>query len=93
MLSLDHFPRTWFVSGGGWKNKLIFSIVREKLTNLIGESCLLEQTDSLGWGSQTLESNMMAYLAIRCLDKKPFSYPGTTGVNSPSLGGVIYYCR
>ena len=36
-----------------------------------------------------IESQAFAYLAIRSYLKLPISFPSTTGVSKPCLGGVI----
>ena len=37
-----------------------------------------------------VESQAFAYIAIRTFLKLPISFPETTGVNKPCVGGLIY---
>ena len=68
--------------GGGRKNLfLINCIKRNKIKiNLI---------DEFNIDGDFIESQAFAYLAIRTLIKKPISFPNTTGVKNPCLGGIL----
>lgn len=37
-----------------------------------------------------MEAQIFAYLAVRSLQNKPLSVPGTTGVAKPLSGGRVY---
>jgi anhydro-N-acetylmuramic acid kinase len=43
--------------------------------------------DEAGWNSRALEAQIFAYLAVRHLKGLPTSYPQTTGVPYPIVGG------
>tara|TARA_B100001093_G_scaffold474987_1_gene500177 strand:- start:717 stop:1832 length:1116 start_codon:yes stop_codon:yes gene_type:complete len=84
--SLNFFankPRKLFLSGGGRKNKFLFKRI-EELSNIETKNI-----DDLNVDGDYIESQSFAYLAIRSLLNKPISYPETTGVNKPCLGGVL----
>ena len=68
--------------GGGRKNLfLINCIKRNKIKiNLI---------DEFNIDGDFIESQAFAYLAIRTVIKKPISFPNTTGVKNPCLGGIL----
>lgn len=38
-----------------------------------------------------MEAQIFAYFAVRSLQNKPLSVPGTTGVPHPTSGGRTYY--
>jgi anhydro-N-acetylmuramic acid kinase len=67
--------------GGGRKNKYIFRRI-EKLSNI-----LINNIDKYKINGDFIESQAFAYLAIRSLLKKPITFPETTGVLKPSIGG------
>ena len=71
------------ITGGGRKNKILVKSIREKMKIPI----LL--IDDYGLDGDFIESQAFAYLAIRSYLKLPISFPETTGVNKPSMGGVI----
>ncbi len=77
-------PRRLIVAGGGRHNPV--------LLRMIGEATGLtpEPADALGWNGDALEAEGFAYMAVRTLDNRPISFPGTTGVPSPMAGGVIH---
>lgn len=45
--------------------------------------------DNLGWDGDAIEAQAFALLAVRSKLGLPFSYPGTTGVGAPTVGGVL----
>ena len=47
--------------------------------------------DELDFDGDMLEANAVAYLAVRTLKKYPITFPKTTGVKKPTLGGKIFY--
>jgi anhydro-N-acetylmuramic acid kinase len=82
--SLDFFntkPNEIILCGGGRKNKYIFERIK-KLSNILTNNIDLYKLDG-----DFIESQAFAYLAIRSLLKKPISFPETTGVSKPSIGG------
>ncbi len=83
-------PEHWVVAGGGFKNPVITMALKNALHSTIGSSFKLNNADEIGWHSQSLEAQMFGYYAVRCLQQKPISFPGTTGVAKPTCGGVCY---
>jgi anhydro-N-acetylmuramic acid kinase len=49
----------------------------------------LQSAESLGWRGDAIEAEAFAYLAARRLRGLPISFPGTTGVAAPTIGGKI----
>jgi anhydro-N-acetylmuramic acid kinase len=77
-------PRSWIVAGGGARNPILMRMLAERL-----EPATVETADAVGWSSQSIEAQAFAYLAVRCLRRLPLTFPATTGVSLPTLGGVI----
>ncbi len=83
-------PNKWIVAGGGWHNPVILQEFKTRLAEHYPDA-VVKTADDVGWRADTLEAQIFAYLAVRHLQKLPFSFPGTTGVPKPLSGGV--YCR
>lgn len=76
-------PRTIIVSGGGVKNPEMMKYL-QALTPI-----RLKIASELGWDDVFIEANAFAYLAARHLRGLPISFPGTTSVPEPMVGGQI----
>ena len=44
----------------------------------------------LGWNGDAVEAEAFAYLAIRSLQGRPLTFPGTTGAPEPLTGGTLH---
>ena len=80
-----YFPtpvKQWIVCGGGRHNQFILSQLREVLGQPVFNA------DDLGWQGDAVEAQAFAYLAIRSSLGLPISFPKTTGVKAPVIGGV-----
>lgn len=86
-------PQLWILAGGGWKNPVIRERLEENIKKLGGSSAKILLADEAGWNSQAMEAQIFAYLAVRSLQKKALSLPGTTGVPEPLTGGHTYFPR
>lgn len=86
-------PREWVLVGGGWNNPVIYDELCARLKMKISKDVLVYQAKEIGWNSQAMEAQLMAYLAVRCLQKKAISFPGTTGVAKASCGGNVSFFR
>ena len=73
------------VCGGGRKNLSLFSAIKKKLPN----NACLKLIDDYKINGDFVESQAFAYLAIRSYLEKPISFPKTTNVKKPCLGGVL----
>ncbi|KZD12645.1 anhydro-N-acetylmuramic acid kinase [Oceanibaculum pacificum] len=83
----DWFPAPaaiWIVSGGGRHNQLMM----ESLAAELGVP--IRSMEDIGWDGDDVEAQAFAYLAIRHKLGLPLSFPGTTGVPAPTLGGVLH---
>lgn len=82
-------PKHWILAGGGWNNPVIRFELNHQLRSKIGDDINIATADEAGWNSQALEAQIFAYLAIRSLQNKPLSFPGTTRVPTPLSGGRV----
>lgn len=96
-------PRYFLLFGGGWKNPLVTSDFRSLLTGrapILPEhqeifskiqfpEAVVEWSDKFKYNSQYMEARIFADMAKCCLTREPFSYPGTTGCQTPTVGGII----
>ena len=77
-------PRAWIVAGGGARNPTLMRMLAERL-----KPASVETADAVGWSSQSIEAQAFAYLAVRTLAVRRFTFPRTTGAPKPMPGGVI----
>jgi anhydro-N-acetylmuramic acid kinase len=77
-------PRAWIVAGGGARNPTLMRMLAERLA-----PATVETADAAGWSAEALEAQAFAYLAVRALRGLPLTFPTTTGVQAPMVGGVI----
>ena len=82
--NLNKFPSTILISGGGRKNEFII----DKMKKILKIPIFL--IDEFNFNGDFIESQAFAYLAIRSYLKKFISFPSTTGVKKPCLGGLIF---
>lgn len=77
-------PKAWIVAGGGARNRTLMKMLGERL-----QPATVETADEVGWSADALEAQAFAFLAVRALNKLPYTFPTTTGVKQPMTGGVI----
>ena len=73
------------VCGGGRKNLSLMESIRKRFPKNIS----LKIIDDYKIDGDFIESQAFAYLAIRSAHKKVISFPNTTDVEKPSIGGVL----
>ena len=83
LIFLKEKPKKIILSGGGRKNKFLFNRIKD-LSKIITINI-----DKENINGDHVESQAFAYLAIRSLIKKPISFPETTGVRIPCVGGKL----
>jgi len=76
-------PTALIVAGGGRKNPAIMA----ELAARTGIPLL--SAEEAGWRGDAIEAEAFAYLAARSIRGLPLSFPGTTGVPQPKLGGKL----
>ncbi|KQM65131.1 anhydro-N-acetylmuramic acid kinase [Sphingomonas sp. Leaf17] len=81
---LPERPKRLIVAGGGRHNPTMLAMIAGR-TGLTPEP-----SDTLGWNGDAMEAEGFAYMAVRTLRDLPISFPGTTGVAQPQVGGVIH---
>jgi anhydro-N-acetylmuramic acid kinase len=77
-------PATWIAIGGGARNRTLIKFLSE-----IVAPAKVETADEVGWSADALEAQAFAHLAVRTLRGLPITFPTTTGVPKPMVGGVI----
>lgn len=80
---LPVMPNSLFVAGGGVDNQTVMKLLGKTLP------CKVAPLDSLGASAAMMEAEAFAYLAVRHMNDLPISYPSTTGVQAPTLGGRL----
>jgi len=73
------------ICGGGRKNLSLINAIKKKLPKDIN----LNLIDDYKIDGDFVESQAFAYLAIRSYLKKPISFPKTTNIKKPCVGGVL----
>ena len=76
-------PAQLIVCGGGRRNPTLMAEIarRAKVSAIDADDC--------GWRGDAVEAECFAYLAARTRAGLPLSFPSTTGVAAPALGGRI----
>ena len=77
--------RAFYLCGGGRLN----TVLRAHLSQVLSAPTFC--VEELSLNGDFMEAQAFAYLAVRTLQGLPLSYPGTTGVNVPTVGGEICY--
>ncbi len=83
LVHMPEYPRALYLTGGGRRNRGLVAALRERL------SCPVEPVEMLGRDGDALEAEAFATLAVRVLRGLPVSFPTTTGVPEPVVGGRI----
>lgn len=78
-------PDRVIVCGGGRRNRTIMTMLALEL------GCPVQPAEAFGWDSDAIEAQAFAFLAVRVLLGLPNSFPTTTGVSTPTVGGQIAY--
>ena len=73
------------VSGGGRKNKTLI----DKIKKMTLKKVKIQPIDDYGVNGDFVESQAFAFLAIRSFNNEPISFPQTTGVEKPCIGGSV----
>jgi len=84
----SHFPvkpKLWILTGGGRHNRMIV----EDLTTATRDTGRVIVAEEAGLNGDSMEAEAWAWLAVRSLSGLPLTYPGTTGVKEPAIGGVL----
>ncbi len=82
-------PKHWILSGGGWYHPVIYQEFCQRLMQINPDSKIYK-AEELNLHNNSIEAQLMAYLAARKLKELPITFPKTTGVNHPLTGGEIF---
>lgn len=86
-IGLGHAPEPTarlLVTGGGRHNATLMRMLADRLNMPV------DPVEAVGWNGDGLEAEAFAYLAVRVLYGLPTSYPATTGVAAPTIGGQLH---
>lgn len=77
-------PKAWLICGGGRHNHTLFGMLNDNL-----KENSIKPIDYMSLNGDMIEAYAFGFLAVRSLRKLPLTYPETTGVKTPMLGGVF----
>jgi anhydro-N-acetylmuramic acid kinase len=83
--SLPAMPKQIILMGGGRKNANLVDQLKAALPQVH-----IQSIDDLGLNGDFIEAEAFAYLAGRHMAHLPYSFPKTTGVSQPMMGGKCY---
>jgi anhydro-N-acetylmuramic acid kinase len=81
--ALDVAPTEVIVCGGGRHNPAIMAALAQRLPGRVAAA------EAHGWRGDAIEAEAFAYLAARTFRGLPISFPRTTGVAAPMVGGTV----
>ena len=76
-------PLRWIVAGGGAHNATLMKGLGDAFRVPV------QTAEEVGWSVDDLEAQAFAFLAARRIAGLPITFPSTTGVPQPTLGGRI----
>ena len=76
-------PHALIVCGGGRRNPALMRALRERAVITV------KTAEDVGWRGDAIEAEAIAFLAARCANNLPITFPGTTGAPAPMTGGRI----
>jgi anhydro-N-acetylmuramic acid kinase len=85
--STEHLPKApaqWLITGGGRHNGTLMAMLADSL----GE---VKPIEAIGADGDGLEAQAFAFMAVRTLLGLPISFPQTTGVPQPMVGGRLVH--
>lgn len=84
-LYLPELPKMMIVCGGGANNPTMIRFLRQRLPNVE-----VKTGTEVGLDCEAVEAQAYGYMAVRRLYGLPNTFPATTGVPEPIIGGEIY---
>jgi anhydro-N-acetylmuramic acid kinase len=81
---LPSTPKKLVVMGGGQHNQYLFSRIKNSF------SFAVSKADDVGIPGDFIEAELIAYLAARNIKNLPITFPNTTGVKTPCVGGIVH---
>ena len=86
--AFKHFkkkPEICIISGGGRNNKFLIELINKRLKKI-----KIILSDDYNWDGDSIEAYAFAYLSVRRLLNLPITFPKTTGIKKPLIGGRIF---
>jgi anhydro-N-acetylmuramic acid kinase len=83
-LPTQWLPTQWLIAGGGTQNGFLMQSLAQRLY-----PAPVRSVQQVGWNPDALEAQSFAFMAARHVNGLPISFPKTTGVASPSVGGQL----
>ena len=77
-------PQKLVVMGGGQHNLHLFNRIKNSF------SFEVSKADDIGISADFIEAELIAYLAARNIKNLPITFPSTTGVKTPCVGGIVH---
>ena len=87
IMSLDllpKYPQSLIIVGGGENNSHIINNLKKRL------NCNVIRAKDINLPGHMVEAELIAFLAVRSLKGLPITFPNTTGIKIPSIGGKLY---
>jgi anhydro-N-acetylmuramic acid kinase len=84
LAQLPSIPDRLIVTGGGRKNAFIMDMINKM------SAIAPYPTEAHGWDGDAIEAQGFAYMAVRNLKGLPITFPETTGVREPMIGGTLH---
>jgi len=82
--TLPKTPKSIIVSGGGYRNKNLIKQLKKHI------KIPFHDLESFDLDPDFIESELIAFLTARRFYNLPITFPETTGVSKPSIGGFIF---
>ncbi len=70
--------------GGGQHNQHLFNRIKNSF------SFKVSKASDIGISADFIEAELIAYLAARSIKNLPITFPSTTGVRVPCIGGQVH---
>ena len=80
-------PKQMIIAGGGARNGHLTRLITDIMSKQTG--CVVEALAARGIDGDFIEAEMIAFLAARRMRELPSTFPGTTGVTTPTVAGHI----
>jgi anhydro-N-acetylmuramic acid kinase len=84
--AFDHLPKkptSVIVVGGGSQNRTLMAMLQQRT------DIPIKSGNDIGWHADAIEAQAFGYLAVRSVKGLPLTFPTTTGVKIPLMGGVL----
>lgn len=85
LMYLPETPNKVIISGGGSKNPTLVRFIKQRLVDMD-----VQTVAEMGMNTDEVENGASAFWAVRRLNLLPISFPSTTGVPEPMIGGDVF---